>query len=132
MCGSVQDKRRWARGRKTRGCYLLAQPHGGGAQGKRDQGSRGSHRSCPTVDSEIAGTRIESSLLSAFLKALEFLPTEEKKKKKGEESPKHIYFLPQRRFDHLSALPYPKLKMSLPTPRPAPAKLTPGSAGLSH
>lgn len=55
---------------------------GGGAQGKRDQGSRGSHRSCPTVDSEIAGTRIESSLLSAFLKALEFLPTEEKKKKR--------------------------------------------------
>lgn len=86
MCGSVQDKRRWARGRKTRGCYLLAQPHAGGAQGERDQGSRGSHRSCPTVDSEIAGTRIESSLLSAFLKALEFLPTEKKKKKKEKKA----------------------------------------------
>lgn len=78
MWGGMQDRRRWAQ--ETRGRYLLAEAHGGGAQGEWDQGSRGSHRSCPAVDSKIAETRIESSLLSASLKVLQFLPTDKKKK----------------------------------------------------
>lgn len=49
-----------------------------GAQGRWNQVSRGRLGPFPAVDSDMAA-RIESSLLSAFWKTLEFLPTAKKK-----------------------------------------------------